>query len=466
MKTKFGLGLLVALQIFSGTSAFATPLTLFAPQPLAQTAVSRTEVLIPEYDAEKGILWNQARTISVSDVDLNLWAKQALTAIDDFIERNPSTIDPTPVHEARLRLIDVISETGQAVLTEPTAGPDHHSPRELLKAAMQQQLAGAFEHAGPALLTLPAPASITSQSIEYQASENLVPLTNLREALRYNYVAKYNAQLEAADRLEVVFAPLANLNGKMQNNPHDLVERLAQFVTLYPKIKAQFNGPLGWVAVNAMSEIVAPLPEAWRLWNAPSPAPYQPWMSPAEITADGIKIFNLDALAANSFQPSIRVVRNVSVSATKATNPAFVFVSPEAKFQDQLHPFVNLTSPVEIAKSGDTPISGGVAMSKLFNALLANTNPAGFTFQLEVELHQVVAPGIETILPVMKGNLNGSQLNPIALGDFIDSYLTQQPGAKGTLHMTLDIRSADGASTPLARLSNILLPTAALTPGR
>ncbi len=453
------ISLLIALQMLVGAAAVAAPV---APLPLTHNPLSRSEVEVPAYDAEKGIVWTQTQTQNFSDVDPGVWVKQAFDAIDAFIRINPGTLELSRAFETRASLIDVVAEMAKNLLEDVS---NLHGPREQLHRIMQLRLNNAFDQASPAQLELPVPPTALTQSFEYLAPEGTVQLSELRNALHYTYIASYGAQVTAADRLEVSYttataAPDSQAQRTSFTARDDLFARLAQFMVLYPQIKAEFNGPHAPVAYHAFNELIAPLPAAWRTWTADAAPTYEAWNTVAVTSEQTLRIDSDPLSSAQLPLPAFRVVRNAYLSPKQATRPEFIFISAEAKFAQPLQPTIILDSTIELAKPGAAKAPTKIAMSKLFNSLLGNTNPAQFSFQLTVNAHLRTGSGVEIVLPVTICTIPGDELNPNAIGDAIDQTVAQLagPNPSGSLQMSLNVLAPGAQASPRVQLTKIMLP--------
>jgi hypothetical protein len=129
----------------------------FAPRPLANVLISRKDIPVHPYRPQTGVDWNTTIPTSFTSIDLDVWGRQALAAIDLILSPQFSIpafmvdyLDPEHgnylqrILNVKGELADAITATVEPILQEPPVEPANLAAA---KEKMRQQLLSRLENA-------------------------------------------------------------------------------------------------------------------------------------------------------------------------------------------------------------------------------------------------------------------------------------------------------------------------------
>lgn len=267
----------------------AEKVNYFALKPLATRLISSSRMEIRSYETGKGLTTTE--TCSFSAIDLDVWARQFLQAVDDFLAVFATT-EPGRAQATMATLSDTLRENFERVTQTRTTlagtiaeGIDYlfavpGDTRELarIKDGLEQLLSAglssayatdtlfespavlSFAHGRPVPCLSGLPSGISRDAIPvplrlYPALPSLLTQSgtaachapaDIRQARQWNFEATLQRQWEDQDALYVTIL-FENTEKAATLEPSDpsseLFDALAQFIKVYPAIKSDMaNG--------------------------------------------------------------------------------------------------------------------------------------------------------------------------------------------------------------------------------
>ncbi len=132
----------------------------YAPRPLANVLLSRSDVPLLAFDPQSGVDWDRPTTTAFTSVALDTWGRQALAALDRFLSPDFASatflldhVDPARAEllsgmlDVKQRLAQAIAGTLQPILTQPPLPDGDGRPLADAVETMRQQLLTRAENA-------------------------------------------------------------------------------------------------------------------------------------------------------------------------------------------------------------------------------------------------------------------------------------------------------------------------------
>jgi hypothetical protein len=448
---------------------------LFAPRPVSNQLQSRQGVLIYDYSLVKGGLsTNPDRKLNFADVDMDLWGRVLLAAVDDVL--SPAFVSAMRVVTAKQRESD-------------PAAPDYLQQildqKKLIAAAVSAWMIplrdGGSADPGPVrevfyqqLLSRLSDAYATAAGIQFPGGLTVTtppPVLAGQPDLSYGFtVAEDFAEVEdPADPGTRVRALLVTITGTAPDGMGVPV------VAVEPDHYAPVLHDSGHSAAGDWFSYV---------YQHPKTHEYLRQADGQKIADRTLKLSGLDVFQRQDAWSGIYLTRNEQILPGEPLADAFVYKTALTRFADPMAPTISSTEPVDIARIG-APGPEQRSLEDHFTAMfgeLFTVMPAGasrLTIGVETVYRYRLVPGMVPVelpiffqAPVSVAVPDSGPGTPLAAmitawSEAIRSWFASAPPnpADGHLHLDLTIlTNLTTTQTPLLRIRNLALGLTDITP--